>query len=163
MTGLLLTTACSGHDGRDSQSPRGKEYVDAVASAIEDGAPGLGEEGRCLGAGWVDVVGLDALDKAGVTPDEFANLDSSADLKLSDRQARQATDVFFGCFDVAKLFILDEHTEKDRECIRTAIKNSNGELREIMKQSLLGSEDADLTDAVSQLVGDKCGVSIYVD
>jgi hypothetical protein len=123
------------------------------------------EGSRCLFAGLVDIIGLDALDEAGVTPQELAQGDNlpAVGLEISERQAREAADVFFGCFDVADLFILFEHSEKDGECIRSAIKNSDNELREVMKEDLLGSDETDFTEEISQLLGDQCDVSIYAD
>jgi hypothetical protein len=134
-------------------------------AAIEDAEPSTRDEIGCVFEGWVDIIGLDTLDEAGVTPDELAQSEDfpAVGLEVSETQARDAADVFFDCADLVELFALSEYSEQDVSCVRTALENSDTELREVMKNDLLGSDETELVDEIDQVFRDQCGVSIYSD
>jgi hypothetical protein len=91
---VLLLGACSGDD--DDAAPttaaQGEggdddEYVEATAAALRDDTEDLDfdldrDQATCFATGLVDVVGVDALTEAGISPDEFAGADSFADLDV---------------------------------------------------------------------------------
>ena len=71
VTALLLIVACGGHESRDSHTEPGRDYVEAAVSAIDVDEAGFQDETRCFMAGLVDIIGLDALNEAGVTTGEL--------------------------------------------------------------------------------------------
>jgi hypothetical protein len=87
---VLLLGACSGDD--DDSAAQGDdgdadEYVEATAAALRDDTEDLDfdldrDQATCFATGLVDVVGVDALTEAGISPDEFAGADSFADLDV---------------------------------------------------------------------------------
>jgi hypothetical protein len=168
---LVLLAAC-GDDAamRDSDTERGEEYVDAAVSAIidesgDDGTAGQRDGLRCMMARSVDAIGLDALDNAAVTPEEFAAAENlpAVGLEVSEDQARDAAGAFFECFDMVEIFVLDEATEDERECARNALDAHKSELREAAKEELLGRGETDLPTAVDELLLAECEISIYID
>ncbi|HEY7072106.1 MAG TPA: hypothetical protein VH479_18405 [Acidimicrobiales bacterium] len=91
VAGLLLG-ACGGDDDDDAaptttaQDEGGDagDYVDAAAAALTaDDGPQLDDtQAHCFATEMVDLFGADALAEAGVSPDEFAEADSFADLDV---------------------------------------------------------------------------------
>jgi hypothetical protein len=166
---LLLMSGCGSDAAKDSQTERGEEYVDALVTASgltdEEVPNNLQEDFRCVMEGWIDIIGLDALDEADVTPEEFAEAEdfATAGLEVSDDQARDAVDAFFGCTDLVELYVLSESTEEERDCARNALEDQEGELRETMKEDLLGRTDTDLSTAVDDVLIAECDISIYAD
>jgi hypothetical protein len=102
VAGLLLG-ACGGDDDdaattTTAQDEGGKadEYVEATTAALteESDGPQLDEtQASCFASEMVDLAGADALSEAGISPDEFANADSFADLDVDlpeDARARMS-------------------------------------------------------------------------
>ena len=54
-------------------------------------------------------------------------------------------------------------TENDRECVRSAVENSDSELRAAVKDELLGRVDTSFTDEIEQLLEEQCHVPIFWD
>jgi hypothetical protein len=167
---LVLLAACGNDAARDSDTERGEEYVDAAVSAVlsatgENGTEDQREGLRCMMARSVDAIGLDALDAAQVTPEEFAGAENlpAVGLEVSEDQARAAAGAFFDCFDMVELFVLDEATEDERQCARNVLDAHTSELRESMKEELLGRGETDLSTAVDELLIEECDISIYID
>jgi hypothetical protein len=167
---LFLLAACGSDAGGDSETERGEEYVDAVVSAVfaetdEATTEEERDDFRCVMAGWVDVIGLDALNEAEVTPENFAAADNfpAAGLEVSEDQAADAADAFFGCVDVVEFFVLEESTAEEKECARNAIDDKTTELRESLRDDLLGRTETDFTTAIDELLIDQCDISIYRD
>jgi hypothetical protein len=162
---LLLLTACGGDPARDSQTERGEEYVEAIMSAVEGEPANLQEDVRCVMARFVDIIGLDALDEAGVTPEELWEAEDfpAVGLRVSENQARAAVNAFFGCTDLAELFVPSESSEEEKECARNALENKDSELRSAMKEDLLGSDEVDFAAEIEGLLIDECDISIDSD
>lgn len=101
---LLLLAACSDDDGPSAEAA---PYVDALAAELaepaDEGALVLPEEAaRCFAEGVVDVLDVERLSEAGVTPAEVAEMESFVDLDVEvddDAQGRVA-DAATDCFDV---------------------------------------------------------------
>jgi hypothetical protein len=167
-----LIVACS-HE-RDSQTGPGRAYVEEAVSYNFDTALGDAKAHRCVYAGLVDSIGLDLLIVAGVTPAEQADAlwchvlnfrgatESLSGLEVSESQAREAVDVYFGCVDLVQLWTnrFITHTAEDLECFRSAIENNDSELRAVAKEELLHRGEADLSHKIYQLVPDECQVAV---
>jgi hypothetical protein len=97
-----------------SEEDRQKDaYADAFSVALrEDQTLPLGrEEARCLAERIVAIVGADALDDAGISPDDIESGSATAGFAaaralLDEEQAAEVTDAFFDgeCIDVGRLF-----------------------------------------------------------
>jgi len=108
VAGLLLG-ACGGDDDdaattTTAQDEGGKadEYVEATTAALseESDGPQLDEtQASCFASEMVDLAGADALSEAGISPDEFANADSFADLEvdLPDDAQTRLSDALVQC------------------------------------------------------------------
>lgn len=104
----LLLGACA-DEGEDSLSTteedgggESEEYVDAVAASLreDEEGPTLDEEqAACLATGMVDVIGVDALREAGISPQELADAESFTDLdvEVADDATERMTDTFVDC------------------------------------------------------------------
>src|SRR4029453_825168 len=105
----LLREACGGDDDdaattTTAQDEGGKadEYVEATTAALteESDGPQLDEtQASCFASEMVDLAGADALSEAGISPDEFANADSFADLDvdLPDDAQTRLSDALVQC------------------------------------------------------------------
>ena len=111
-------------------------YVDAFAKDFDDDdAPDL-EPAKvdCLGNAFLDVIGLDRITAAGVTPEEFGNgLDASDDVGIDEQKASDLYDTFKTC-DVDLKALLAETVTKlaprpltadQRACIDDVLTEAN--------------------------------------
>lgn len=85
-------------------------YLDAFAKGFqEEGDEQFFSAGQvdCLGEGFLDVIGVDTLVDAGVTPEEFGEGDGfSEELGLDEDQANDLYDQFEGCgIDLKEIFV----------------------------------------------------------
>jgi hypothetical protein len=154
---LLALASCgdddSGGSGGDSQSADGQEYVDAIMSTFDAEDAGFPEEdAQCVAERTVDIVGVDTLQEAGITPEEIAAGDGEdllADFEPTEEQADAIVDGFFECVDFAELFVgqmtMTTDVQIDEEklrCIGERMQSSEA-LRASLKASVLGDESTD--------------------
>jgi len=103
---VVIATRGGGGSTRDSQSDEGKRYVAAIVAASDDPSFSAAET-KCIAAGAVDVIGVETLQKAGVTPEDMAN-DTASDLlpgfKPTQAQANSLVDMMFKCVDFGAMF-----------------------------------------------------------
>lgn len=83
VVGALLLGGCA--ESADNEDEDAEPYVEALATSMmeeEDGPPLDETQANCFATGIVDVVGVDALSEAGISPDELAGAESFADLDV---------------------------------------------------------------------------------
>ena len=102
----LLFAACSSSSNNGASSSEGKKYVNAMLAAKgkNDLTKDLtNDQAKCLADGLVNIVGVDTLKKAKVSPADFAGsgADSKLKGKISKDQAGQVADLILKnkCFD----------------------------------------------------------------
>lgn len=100
VVGGLLLGACA--ESADDDDGEAEPYVDALAASMmeEDDGPPLDEtQANCFATGLVDVVGVDALREADISPDELAAADGFGDLdvELPDDAAADVADALVDC------------------------------------------------------------------
>lgn len=132
----------------ESQTPAGKEYVDAiVAGGLADNTAGFTtDEVRCMAENVVDDVGVDALQGAGITPDSvLAAGDIDVSAFVTQAQAEQMADDIAACIDFRRM-VTDEavgsdvpFTDEQMACIGDEI-GASALIREMFVQSFMGSE-----------------------
>jgi hypothetical protein len=160
----LVLGACGDDDdgGGGDISEEAQPYVDAfvedAADADEDDLQISPEQAECFGARFVEIVGVDRLEEAGVTPDDFggeSDLDFS-EIGLTEDEGGEIYDAFGACdVDIRAEFISslgadDELSEEDRECVAEAFDDDL--LRRILVTTMVEGEDA--LEADNELMGD---------
>jgi hypothetical protein len=171
----LLMTACGGGGGDgDSSTAKGQEYVEAIVADGTDEDPPLDEdEVRCAAERWVDLLGIEAFEKAGVTPEDIRassdeNMDFMALVGLTEDQADKAADVMIDCLDLGAVLaasLADEPglanvPRAKLECVGSAMERTPA-FHEAMRLEMLGREASDLD--MEQLAADafdECDVDI---
>ena len=107
MAWVVLIGACSEEDRKKDA------YADAFSAALRsDQTLPLGrEEARCIAERLVAIVGVDALDDAGISPDDIESGSATAGFAaaralMDDTESDAVTDTFFDgeCLDVGRLF-----------------------------------------------------------
>jgi hypothetical protein len=86
---VMVLGACGGDDDDDgaASSGEGEEYVEAVAASMrDDEVPMDAERANCAATAIVDVVGVDTLEDAGISPEELGDADNlqSLDVEVPD-------------------------------------------------------------------------------
>jgi hypothetical protein len=152
----VFAAACGGGDD-DSDTARGKEYVDAIVASNEVDEPRFEEdEARCAAERWVDLVGVRQFEEAGVEPEDIVsagerNVDVAALLDLTDEQADGFVDATVDCVDLGAV-LTDTLAEQEAlagipeaklQCIGAEIEQSEA-FHQALKQELLGDAAADL-------------------
>lgn len=144
---------------REPVDADGQAYVDALEAAIgesESTAVFEPAQARCLAEGFVSGVGVDELQRQGVTPEEFAmfgGITGSFDLELDEATASDLFDVYGDCdVDLVELFTATgeaDLTAEQRSCIEGFFTDEN--LRRSFVASVTGQdlEDDPLLGAVS--------------
>lgn len=105
--GLLLGACADEGDGSlsttdEDEGGESEEYVTAVAASLREDEDGLTlDEGQatCLATGIVDLVGVDALRQAGITPQELADAEdfTHLDVEIPDDGTERMTDTLVDC------------------------------------------------------------------
>jgi hypothetical protein len=104
--GVVLLGACGGDDddggsATSATSDEGEAYVDAIATSMrEDGEVPLdAERADCAATAIVDVVGVDTLRDAGISPEELGDADSlqSLDVEVPDDVTERLGAAFDEC------------------------------------------------------------------
>lgn len=148
-TGDDVTTTTDGEPSGDAQ-----DYVDALVATIE------GNEGEevfepgqveCLVGNFVDVIGVEALQAAGVSPEEFAQGNGSdfpPELGVDEAKANELYDQFAACeVDLVEVFTKafssggGEVTAEQQACIDDVFTEAN--LRASFVADYLGEDLAD--------------------
>jgi len=155
---IVLAAGCGDDDddagGGDGEvSEEAQPYVDAMVegmvSADEDEDLQLDQEqAECLAPRWVDTIGVDRLEEAGLEPEDFAT-DGDPDLSslgLSEDEGGELYDAFGACdIDLKAEFIRSltadqDLSDEDADCLSDAF--SDDFLRRIMVTSLVAGDDA---------------------
>ena len=147
LSSCSLLTSCGDDTTTDSDTERGQEYVDAAVSVVVGAVRrgrNRGPTGRPSlhgGARSSTRIGLDTLDEAQVTPEEFAEAENlpAVGLEISEDQARDAAEGQLACLDLVEIFVLDQSTDEETECARNALDTHMEALRESLKDELLGA------------------------
>jgi hypothetical protein len=168
LTALVLGTlgvACGddggGGSGGDSSSDEGQEYVDAlVAANVDEGAPA--EDMECYARSFIDAVGVDVLQGAGVTPADMSDQGATLNdfgITLDDAQV----DAFWGdlnqCMNVRAFFLAslaadDELPDEMVDCFDDAMDDDL--IKRFMVGAVAEGEDAFQDD--TQLASDLADV-----
>jgi hypothetical protein len=168
---MVLAAGCGDDDDDDAGgadvSEEAQPYVDAMvegmATADEEGDLQLdSEQAECLAPRWVETIGVERLQEAGIEPDDFAS-DADPDLSamdLSEDEGNELYDAFGACdIDLKSEFIAslaaDQNlSDEDAECLRDAF--SDDFLRRIMVTSLIEGDEA--LDQNEELTGELLSV-----
>jgi hypothetical protein len=150
-----------GEVSEDAQ-PYVDAFVESAAEAEDDELQMSPEQAECFGGRFVEIVGVDRLEEAGVTPEDVGD-DSDMDfstLDLTEDEGGEIYDAFGDCdIDIRAEFLRslgadDDIAEEDRECIAEAFDDDL--LRRIMVTTFVEGEDALDTD--EELQGEVLGV-----
>lgn len=159
-TGGGVTTTTDGEPSSDPQ-----DYIDALVANFEgDAGEEVFEPGQveCLAERFVDVVGIDELQAAGVSPDEFAEGDGSEfppELGVDEDKANELYDQFAACeIDLrellTKLFTSEgnEITAEQQACLDKVFTDEN--LRASFVADFLGEDlENDPLDEAGTCIG----------
>ena len=159
----LALSACGdddddGGDVSEEEQPYVDAFVESAANADEDDLQLSSTQAECFGARFVDIVGVDRLEEAGVTPGDFgdeSDFDFSA-IGLTEDEGGEIYDAFGECdVDIREEFITslgadEELSEEDRDCVAEAFDDDL--LRRILVTTFVEGEDA--LEADDELMGD---------
>lgn len=136
-------------DGEPSSDPQ--DYVDALVANIEGdtGAESFGPgQVECVAGNFVDVIGIEALQAAGISPEEFAEGDGSdfpPEVGVDEAKANELFDQFDACeVDLIEVFSKifaaegEELTAEQQACLEDVFTEEN--LRASFVADYLGEE-----------------------
>jgi hypothetical protein len=170
-SGASGVTGAATSGGHDSQTVKGKAYIEAMMSDFGSSDQSLTKpQAQCMAGKMVDVVGVAALEKAGVSPADVTNNTLVfGKFKPTDQQAEAMLDGIFSCVDFGKVFAdqivsaSGNSVPNDKlQCVGTAM-TSNSQFRTYMKQTLMGLDTKSTlpTDGLIPMmlqIFQKCGV-----
>jgi len=163
--GVLALTACGGDDDDDAGgdvSAEAQPYVDAMVASSqqqEEGELSLSpEQAECVAPKWIDTIGVERLEEAGMTPEDLSEdgMDDLDTLELSEDDGAELYDAFGTCdVDVKDLFLESlasdsDLTDEDRACLDENFGDDL--LKRIMITSLTQGDDA--LDEDQELTGE---------
>ncbi|MEY4372513.1 MAG: hypothetical protein RL219_1282 [Actinomycetota bacterium] len=170
----LVASACGGGGGGSaSVSAKERPYVDAIAQAIseDDTFPGGSANADCLAAGIVDIIGVDKLVEANVTPEDLGGSDSLNLSVVGEKRVDELVDFLLDgpCVDLSAVMAESitaeaggQISDKQAKCVSDKVLKQDG-FRAVLKQSLLGTaDDSQTMDALGDVFGflSECGVSL---
>lgn len=129
---VLLLASCGGSEGSSDDA---KPYVDSMSRALaaDEDSPMDESQARCFSEGFVDVVGLERMEKAG-TPEEFGKASDDLqfkDLDLEREEGDEIYDQFGECGVDLREALLADMTEDDsmapevKTCVEGAVSDEN--------------------------------------
>jgi hypothetical protein len=153
----LLAASCSGSTtgvvvGDTIVDPREAEYVEALSASWSEDAelPSPATEGPCLAEGYVDAVGVDAIEAAGVTPESIREDDDDVldMVELDAEQADGLAGAFIDCVDLGRFFLESSGTGPEAmSCFRDALV-ADGRFRTGTAAGFAGEDSDEATDAI---------------
>jgi hypothetical protein len=111
-------TTSTERTGTGSASAVEAEYVAAAADAIDFADPDVSE---CLAQALVDGIGMDRIEESGLSPEEFVNAESLAeiDLAVDAADAADVQEAMVDCGEIVEAYLDDDDiTEGEAECAR---------------------------------------------
>lgn len=167
-TSILVVAAagCGDDDGGGTGISAGaaglrQEYVDAIVEISDDGDEAFTVEDRtCMAESFVDGLGVDAMDEAGVTPDDIrADPDSGPGELGFDFSGEQAADFYdrlSGCMNVRAFFLegMGSGGELPDEAIACLDENISDDLLERFFTVGFTEGDAGFDDDLDQELDD---------
>lgn len=158
----LLFAACGDDDdGGSGSGGESNAYSEAVADVLKEDEdnPFSDAEVDCLSVEFVDAVGgADALEEAGVTPEDIAESDEPSDvIDLPDDAPAKFAAAFTTCnIDLVDLFIATGGVDDEAaDCLRDALDSSD--LSDLFAGALAGDEVQPSGDIVGAFVD--CGAA----
>lgn len=150
--GLVLAACSSGGGSGESVSDEGKPYAEAIAANFttsEDPDDFVLEDDQadCIGARTVNIIGVDAFEKAGVTPADLGPTSDTliGDVEVDDKQANEIYDSFKKC-DVDLRAIMfesfaqdDDMTDEQKKCLEGALDEDT--LRAFVVTAMVKGDD----------------------
>jgi hypothetical protein len=169
---LLLAGCGSSSGSRDSQTTKGRAYVEAMVTGSGPvGNSGFTEsQSRCIAAKVVDIIGVEEMEKAGVTPENIDEGDSlTGKYTPTDAEAEDLVDAVLGCVDFGVIFAEQAATDislpgDKLHCIGDAMAELK-EFRTYMKQAIMGLHTGSTVPQSALMYGlvgifQKCGVDL---
>lgn len=159
------TTPDEGDEVEVSGSGRG--YVDAMTDAMtaDEDMPLSDDQARCFSSRFVDTVGVDRLQAAGITPEMLSDDDSTmefTELDLSEAEGNRIYDNFSRCGVNLREMMLESMASDDdltpamRSCMEGVLTDDN--LRTLMVMTMIrGSEALEDDVAGSELMSGLMG------
>lgn len=150
---LLVLSACGGGSGGGGElSDEEQSFVDAAMADFdpEDAAPLTRDDAECIAGSFVRGLGVERLEELEITPEDFADEESSFPSGMTEEEAETVIDGFDDCVGLSSLF-LDAIAEdadlsaEDKECLGKAFDDEA--VREIFTKLLTIGEDALETDS----------------
>ena len=157
--GALVLGACGDDDdaggsdgGGGDVSEEEQPYVDAMVTNFQDSDEELTmseEQAQCVAPRWMDAIGLERLQEAGIEPADIESDDEGTELTslgLDEEAGGELYDAFGACdVDVKALFVesLAQDSglsDEDRECVEENFDDDL--LRRVMVASLTQGEEA---------------------
>lgn len=155
------TTTEGGTDDPVDVGADGQAYVDAMVSSMrgDDDFPLTDDQAECFSAGFVDTVGVDRLQAAGITPEMMAGDDTGmefTELNLSEAEGNEVYDNFGDCGINLREIMLSSFAEDDdmtpamQACMEGVFTDEN--LRALMVVSMTKGEEAVQSDPAASAV-----------
>jgi hypothetical protein len=158
----LTLAACGSGSGSGAVTLNAEEktYVDAMMTSFEkdSSTPFTSSQAQCLAERTVKAIGVDALKKAGVTPENI-NGDSGGLDKLDAASATKLTDLMFGgeCFNFGDLMVKAMNAQgggkipdDKAKCLGDKM-GSNSAFRKAMTESMTGNTTVDPMAALGDI------------
>lgn len=154
-----------GGDGGDKSPVSGDEqaYIDAMLASFddEDDLPLDRSQAECMSAGYLDVIGVDRLKAAGISPEDFADDDDALDgIEFTEEDGQRIYDVFGTCkIDLREMMMTsmaedDDISPEQAACFDTVLTDEYLE-RLIVGGMVLGdggSDDAESLELAGPLM-----------
>ena len=165
-------TTTTEDDGGESGDPvevdaDGQEYVDAMLQSMkaEEDFPLSDDQAECFASRFIDTIGVDRLNEAGVTPEMMAGDDDSmefTELNLSEDEGNELYDHFGNCgVDLREMMLEsmaadEEMTPAMQACMEGVLTDEN--LRTFMVTSMVsGEEGMESNPEAEELMGGLMG------
>lgn len=155
----LALTACGGGEG---ESDEAKPYVEEISTSMseDEDSPVSEKEAECWAKGFIDVVGIDRIKKAG-SPEEFGSSSDDLNFQELDLTRDEGEEIYakFGDCGVdmreemmSSMAEDDELDETSKKCLEDALTDER--LEDFFVTSMVEGEDgAEDSEAGKELVG----------
>jgi hypothetical protein len=173
---VAVVSGCGGGGGsEDTEAAYAAAIGESMRASAGDEFPVSESEARCVGDGFVNIVGVETFEDAGISPDDIRqDPDRDLDELIADptpEQADDLVDVIFECVDIGAVFAAgfeasaaedDVQIPQDKvECIAQNFER-NERLRDLFATSILEGSDPDFDEGGAELLGEILGDCLSV-
>ena len=152
--GASSSEEASSDEASSEISAEAEAYVAALEADFDPSMQASEDEIRCISEGVVDVIGVDNLQEAGVTPEQLAR-EGPGSVELGEDEAGAIADAFIGCLDDPMATFAASMGAGDADATACFEENlTEDQVRALLTAGFVSTQASEPSDEFMQMMSD---------